>query len=46
MANYQKQDTQFENQELVTVINKKGFLVSMTMKEAERQGLIAKTTMK
>ncbi len=46
MANNQKQDTQLEEKVFVTVINKKGFIVGMPMEEAERQGLIGKTTKK
>ncbi|MDD3397081.1 MAG: hypothetical protein PHR96_00865 [Clostridia bacterium] len=45
MAGKQKQDAQSENEaEYVTIINKKGYIVSMTMEEAEKRKLIRKTT--
>jgi len=38
MAGKQKQDAQSENEaEYVTIINKKGYIVSMTMEEAEKR---------
>lgn len=40
MTNNQKNKDKLKNKEFITIVNKKGYLISMTMKEAEEKGIV------